>query len=63
MKIGKRGNGLAVRLPQAIVKKLGLKAGDFVEVVALSPHNISPCPVDHPKTSAGRHETPASSGI
>lgn len=32
MKIAKWGNSLAVRLPKAEIDKLGLKAGDDVEV-------------------------------
>jgi antitoxin MazE len=34
MQISKWGNSLAVRLPKAVVDKLGLKDGDEVEVVA-----------------------------
>jgi antitoxin MazE len=32
MQVGKWGNSLALRLPQAVVEALGLKAGDEVEV-------------------------------
>ena len=32
MRVSKRGSGLAVRLPQALVKELGLKVGDEVEL-------------------------------
>lgn len=34
MQIAKWGNSLAVRLPAALVRKLGLKPGDEVELVA-----------------------------
>ena len=33
MQVSKWGNSLAVRLPAALVKKLGLKEGDEIEVV------------------------------
>ena len=32
MRVSKRGSGLAVRLPQALVKRFGLKEGDEVEL-------------------------------
>jgi antitoxin MazE len=31
MKVSKWGNSLAVRLPSALVRELGIKEGDFVE--------------------------------
>jgi len=34
MLVSKWGNSLAVRLPRALVERLGLKPGDDVEVVA-----------------------------
>jgi len=34
MQVSKWGNSLAVRLPKAVVDKLGLKEGDDVEIVA-----------------------------
>jgi antitoxin MazE len=33
MRISKRGNGLAVRLPKKLVDKLGLSAGDELNIV------------------------------
>lgn len=33
LKVIKQGNGLAIRLPIAVVKALGLKDGDDVEIV------------------------------
>ncbi len=33
MRVAKWGNSLAVRLPDAVVKALGLKSGDEVEIV------------------------------
>lgn len=32
MRVAKRGNSLALRLPKAVVEALGLKAGDDVEI-------------------------------
>ncbi len=34
MRVAKWGNSLAVRLPKAVVKKLGLKEGDAVTIVS-----------------------------
>jgi antitoxin MazE len=36
MQVAKWGNSLAVRLPAALVQKLGLKPGDEVDMVAAS---------------------------
>jgi antitoxin MazE len=33
MRVSKWGNSLAIRLPDAIVKMLGLKSGDEIEIV------------------------------
>ena len=33
MRVAKWGNSLAVRLPEAVVKALGLKTGDEIEIV------------------------------
>ena len=33
MRVSKWGNSLAVRLPDAVVKALGLKTGDQIEIV------------------------------
>jgi len=33
MRVAKWGNSLAVRLPDAVVKTLGLKSGDEIEIV------------------------------
>ena len=35
VQVGKWGNSLALRLPKALVTKLGLKEGDELEVAAL----------------------------
>lgn len=32
MRVAKWGNSLAIRLPEAVVKALGLKAGDEIEI-------------------------------
>jgi antitoxin MazE len=34
MQVAKWGNSLAVRLPAAVVERLGLKEGDEIEIVA-----------------------------
>lgn len=33
MRVAKWGNSLAIRLPDAVVKALGLKSGDEIEIV------------------------------
>ena len=40
MLVSRWGNSLAVRLPQALVKDLGLKPGDDLEVVAAAPTRV-----------------------
>jgi antitoxin MazE len=40
MQISKWGNSLAVRLPKALVDRLGLKEGDELNVVAASKETI-----------------------
>ena len=35
MRVGKWGNSLAVRLPDAVVKVLKLKAGDEIQIVVI----------------------------
>ena len=40
MIVSKWGNSLGVRLPQALVKNLGLKPGDALEVVAATSKRI-----------------------
>ena len=40
MRVAKWGNSLAVRLPDAVVKALGLKAGDDIEIIAAGPRQI-----------------------
>jgi antitoxin MazE len=37
MQVAKWGNSLAVRLPKQLVERLGLKAGDRVELTAIEP--------------------------
>ncbi|MEI9989560.1 MAG: AbrB/MazE/SpoVT family DNA-binding domain-containing protein [Rhizomicrobium sp.] len=41
MQIAKWGNSLAVRLPKALVEKLGLKEGDQVEVTVERQEDIA----------------------
>ncbi len=40
MTVSRWGNSLAVRLPQALVKDLGLKPGDELEVVAAAESRV-----------------------
>jgi antitoxin component of MazEF toxin-antitoxin module len=40
MKIGKRGNGLWVRIPAKIVRELNLQSGDEAELVAVREHSF-----------------------
>jgi antitoxin MazE len=40
MRVAKWGNGLAVRLPWRVVKALGLKEGDCIEVHVVGPRNF-----------------------
>lgn len=40
MRISKRGNSLVLRLPAAVVKALGLKAGDDVDVRVVGERGI-----------------------
>ena len=40
MRVAKWGHSLAVRLPDAVVKALGLKAGDDIEIIAAGPRQI-----------------------
>lgn len=41
MQVSKWGNSLAVRLPKALVEKLGLKEGDELEIVSADPKMIT----------------------
>ncbi len=41
MLVSRWGNSLGVRLPRALVKALGLKAGDELEVVSATPTRIA----------------------
>jgi antitoxin MazE len=41
MQVAKWGNSLAVRLPKALVERLGLKPGDEIEVVAAETGRIA----------------------
>lgn len=41
MRVSKWGNGLAVRLPKALVERLGLKQGDALNVVAIGNDTIA----------------------
>lgn len=40
MQINKWGNSLAVRLPSAVVDRLGLKEGDDIRIEVADPHHF-----------------------
>lgn len=40
MQVAKWGNSLAIRLPKALVERLGLKAGDELDVVAAADRRL-----------------------
>ena len=40
MRVFKRGNGLAVRIPKALVRALDLKAGDEISMRVIGKRNI-----------------------
>jgi antitoxin MazE len=40
MQINKWGNSLAVRLPSAVVERLGLKEGDDIRIDVADPHHF-----------------------
>ena len=40
MRVAKWGHSLAVRLPDAVVKALGLKTGDDIEIVVAGPRQF-----------------------
>jgi antitoxin component of MazEF toxin-antitoxin module len=40
MKVGKRGNGLWVRIPAAVVRELNLKVGEEAEIIAVREHSF-----------------------
>ncbi|MCY4395616.1 MAG: AbrB/MazE/SpoVT family DNA-binding domain-containing protein [Rhodospirillaceae bacterium] len=40
MQVSKWGNSLAVRLPRALVDRLGLSVGDRLEIVSATPERI-----------------------
>lgn len=41
MRVSRWGNSLAVRLPRALVERLGLQTGDEIEVVAATAERIA----------------------
>ncbi len=41
MRVARWGNSLAVRLPKALVERLGLKQGDEIEIVAADRQRLS----------------------
>jgi antitoxin component of MazEF toxin-antitoxin module len=40
MKVGRRGNGLWVRIPAAIVRNLNIRPGDEAELIAIGEHSF-----------------------
>ena len=40
MQVSKWGNSLAIRLPAAVVERLGLREGDEIEIEVADPHRF-----------------------
>jgi antitoxin MazE len=49
MRVAKWGNSLAVRLPQSVVRALGLKEGDSVEIHLVGPRSFEIGKTPRPK--------------
>lgn len=54
MQISKWGNSLGVRLPRALVEKLGLKAGDDLKIVAAEEGRLAVEKIDRKKFALAR---------
>jgi AbrB family looped-hinge helix DNA binding protein len=52
MKIGKRGTGLAIRIPAAIAKKLNLKPGDEMQITVTGGQKFEVCKMEKPESEA-----------
>ncbi len=59
MRVSKPGNRLAVRLPKALVEKLGLEPGDELEVVSAKPERIALARDEHRAKAVERMRTRA----
>jgi antitoxin MazE len=54
MQVARWGNSLAVRLPKALVERLGLKPGDEIEIVSAGPGRISVARDDRREAAVAR---------
>ena len=54
MRVSKWGNSLAVRLPKALVKDLGLKCGDELEIVAATAARLVVARDEHRRSAVER---------
>jgi antitoxin MazE len=54
MRVAKWGNTLAVRLPKALIERLGLKPGDEIEIVAAVPGRITIARADRREAAIAR---------
>jgi antitoxin MazE len=54
MKIGKSGNGLAIRIPAAIAKNLNLKPGDEMQITITGGRKFEVCKMEEPEPEADR---------
>jgi antitoxin component of MazEF toxin-antitoxin module len=54
MKIGKRGNGLSIRIPAAIVKELSLKPGEEMQITVTGEHQFEVRRMAEPESEEDR---------
>jgi antitoxin component of MazEF toxin-antitoxin module len=54
VKIGRRGNGLRIRIPAAIVRGLNLQVGEEMELVAVRDHSFELRRAPTPPSAAKR---------
>lgn len=54
MKIGKSGDGLAIRIPSAIAKNLNLKPGDEMQITITGGQKFEVCKMEEPEPDADR---------
>ena len=54
MRVSKRGNGLAVRLPKSLVEKMGLSAGDELDIVEVAERTLVVQKADQRKAALER---------
>jgi antitoxin MazE len=54
MRVSKRGNGLAVRLPKKLVEQMGLRAGDELDIVEVAERTLVVQKEDRRKAALAR---------